>query len=91
MPEMEIGRVTHWFGHLKVAVIEITGSLSVGDTVRFVGHTTDFRQKLDSMQIDRQGISEAKKGDAVGIRIKERVRPHDKVFKIVEQEGETGL
>ena len=91
MPEVEIGRVSHWFGHIMVAAIELTDTLSIGDTIRFVGHTTDFQEKLESMQIEHQSVTEAGKGDSIGIVVKNRVRVHDKVFKIVEQEGETSL
>ena len=91
MPEEEIGRVTHWFGGVQVAAIELTGDLSVGDTIHFVGHTTDLTQTVESMQIDRQNVTEAKAGDSIGIKVKDRVRPHDRVFKVVAQEGEAGL
>jgi translation elongation factor EF-1alpha len=91
MAEIQVGTVSHYFGHISVAAIELKDKLSVGDTIRFVGHTTDFQEKLGSMQIEHQNVSEAKAGDSIGIKVKERVRPHDKVFKIVEQGGETGL
>ncbi len=91
MTEMEIGKVTHYFGHVQVAAIALTGVLKIGDTVRIVGHTTDVRQKVDSMQIENQAVSEAKPGDAIGIKIAERVRPNDKVFKVAVEGGKTEL
>ncbi|MFH0963730.1 MAG: hypothetical protein V2A58_06925 [Planctomycetota bacterium] len=91
MAEIEIGKVTHFFGHVQVATIALSGALSVGDAIRFVGHTTDHRQKVESMQIELQGIGEAKPGDAVGIKVSEKVRPHDKVFKIVDEGGKAEL
>lgn len=84
MTETEIGKVTHYFGHVQVAAIALTGGVAIGDTIRIMGHTTDVRQKIESMQIENQVVSEAKPGDAIGIKIAERVRPHDKVFKVVE-------
>ena len=91
MPEVEIGRITHYFGHIQVAAIELTGTLNVGDTIRIVGHTTDHKTKVDSMQIEHQSLTQAKAGDSIGIKVSERVRPHDKVFKIIEEGGKASL
>ena len=85
MEEKEIGYITHFFGHISVAAIKITSdSLSVGDTIKVKGHTSDFEQKIDSIQINKAEVKEAKKGDEIGIKIKDRVRPNDKVFKILK-------
>jgi len=91
MPEIEIGKITHYFGHIQVAAIELSGSLSVGDTIRIIGHTTNCEQKIDSIQVEHQNVSEAKPGDSIGIKLPERVRPHDKVFKIVQEGGTASL
>ncbi len=91
MAEIEIGKVTHFFGHVQVATIALSGALSVGDAVRFVGHKTDHRQRVESIQLEHQGISEAKSGDVIGIKVSEKVRPHDKVFKIVDEGGKAEL
>jgi len=91
MPEIEIGKVTHYFGHIQVAAIELTEPLSIGDTIRIAGHTSNREQKIDSMQVEHQSVSEAKAGDSIGIKVPERVRPHDKVFKIVQEGGKTSL
>ena len=80
--EEVVGRITHYFGHVEAAAIELTGSLKVGDTIHIKGHTTDFTEVIDSMQIENKPITEAKKGDVIGIGVKERVRPHDTVYKI---------
>jgi putative protease len=83
MAEQLIGTVTHYFGKAQVAGIEITeGELHVGDTVHIVGHTSDFTQKIDSMQIDRAPVEVAKVGDVIGIRVVEHAREHDKVFRV---------
>lgn len=83
MPEQQIGRVTHYFGHIQVAAIEITdGVLRVGDTIRIKGHTSDFTQTIDSMQIDKKPVQEAVAGQTIGMKVKEHARPHDLVFKV---------
>jgi translation initiation factor IF-2 len=85
MAEEEIGKVTHWFGHIQVAAIEITsGTLKVGDTIRIKGHTTDFTQRVDSMQIEHDQVQEAAVGQAVGIKTAEHARVHDAVYKVTE-------
>ncbi len=85
MIEEEVGRVSGYFGKIGVAAIEITqGTLSVGDTIHIKGHTTDFTQTVDSMQIEHQAVQTAKAGDSIGIKVKEKVRDHDKVYKVIE-------
>lgn len=91
MPEIEIGKIAHYFGHIQVAAIELSAPLSVGDTIRIVGHTTTCEQRVDSMQVEHQSVSQAKAGDSVGIKVAGRVRPHDKVFKIIQEGGREGL
>lgn len=79
--EEEIGKVTHYFDKAGAAVIKLTAPLKVGDKIHIKGHTTDFEQDIVSMQIEHNSISEGKKGDAVGVKVDERVREHDIVFK----------
>ncbi|MCH8011445.1 MAG: translation elongation factor-like protein [Candidatus Marinimicrobia bacterium] len=82
--EKEIGYVSNYFGKLSVAAIEITtGKLSVGDTIHIKGHTTDFITKVGSMQIEHNSVSAAKKGDSIGVKLSEKTRKKDKVFKVV--------
>jgi len=86
MIEEKIGIVEHFFTNVNVAAIKITeGELKIGDTIHFVGATTDFKQKIDSMQINRDPVEIVKVGDDVGIKVKERVREHDIVYKITEE------
>jgi putative protease len=81
MAEKIVGVISHYFGNISVAGIEITkGSLKVGDTIHIKGHTTDFKQTVDSMQIDLKPVEKAKKGASIGIKIADRVRVHDEVF-----------
>ena len=83
MPEQEIGHVTHYFGHIQVAAIQITqGTLRVGDTIHIKGHTSDFTQTVDSMQIDNKGVTEAKAGDVIGIKVKDKTRAGDNVYLV---------
>ena len=84
MAEQLIGKVTHYFSKVRVAAIEITdGELHVGDTVHFVGHTSNFTQKIDSMQVDRAPVQVAKVGDQIGVVVAEHAREHDQVFRVV--------
>ncbi len=86
MEEEKIGFVSNYFSKISVAAIEITdGTLSVGDTLHFLGHTTDFESRVHSMQIEHKSVTEAKKGDSVGIKVSEKVREGDKVYKIVAE------
>ncbi len=80
--EIEIGVVTHYFGHLDVAAIRLTGALVVGDTLHIKGHTTDMTVKIESIQIEHKAVQQAAQGDNVGIKVPDHVREHDKVFKV---------
>ena len=83
MKEQEIGYVSKYFGQISVAAIEITaGKLGVGDTIQIKGHTTDTNEKIKSLQIEHNVVENAKKGDSIGIKVTEKVRRKDKVFKI---------
>lgn len=76
-----VGIVRDYFRKVEVAAVEVTkGGFKVGDTVRFRGHTTDFTQKIGSMQVDHQDVVEVGPGDLVGIRVSDRVRDNDLVF-----------
>ena len=84
MKEEKIGFVSNYFSKISVAAVEIEdGTVSVGDTLHFLGHTTDFESTVHSMQIEHKSVTEAIKGDSVGVKVPERVRERDKVYKIV--------
>jgi U32 family peptidase len=84
MSEMQVGRVTRYFGKAGVAAIEIqAGGLHVGDTIQIRGKTTDFSQVVESMQLEHEVIQTATPGQLVGIKVQERVREHDLVYKVV--------
>ena len=82
MAEKKVGEVTHYWGKISVAGIKLTDTLSVGDTIRIRGATTDFEQTVGSMQIEHQNIETATKGQEVGLRVKDRVRRGDTVYKV---------
>ncbi len=84
MPEVEIGCVSDFFAHPVVAGIELTGTLGAGDTIHIKGHTTDMELTVDSLEINNVSVTEAKAGDAIGIKVEERVRRGDKVYKVTE-------
>ena len=80
--EKSIGVITHYFPKVRAAVVKLKGPLSIGDTVKIKGHTTDFKQNVTSIQIDRVPISSAKKGQEIGLLVDSRVRRNDAVYKI---------
>jgi putative protease len=82
--EKPVGEITHYFTNIGVAVIELSDTLKTGDTIAVRGATSEFTQKVDSMQIEHEKVGEAKKGQSVGLKVKERVRQGDQVFKVVE-------
>lgn len=77
-----IGKITHYFGNIKVAVIKLTDKLKVGDTIRIIGGEIDFNQDVDSMEVEHQKIKEAKKGNSVGLKVSQKVREDYRVFKV---------
>jgi translation elongation factor EF-1alpha len=77
-----VGRITHYFTNIGVAVIELEDTLKVGDEISVEGATTNFTQKIDSMQIEHESVKEAKKGDSIGLKVVDRVREGDQVFKV---------
>ena len=84
MPEEEIGKVSDFFAHPVVAGIELTGTIKVGDKIHIKGHTTDLEMVVDSMQINNVNVSEAKAGDSVGVKVTDRVRSGDTIYKVTD-------
>lgn len=82
MGEERIGFVSNYFSKIAVAAVEITdGTVSAGDTLHFVGHTTDFECTVQSMQIEHSSVTEAKKGESIGVKVPEKTRKGDRVYK----------
>ena len=77
-----MGKITHFFDKISVAVIELSGTLREGDKIRIKGSTTDFEQTVNSMQIEHETIEEANAGQSIGLKVSEKVRPGDEVFLI---------
>ena len=77
-----IGKIAHYFNKIGVAVIDLSDKIKVGETIRIVGGEVDFDQEVKSMEVDRQKVEQAKKGDSVGLKVKEKVRQGYKVYKV---------
>ena len=84
MPEEEIGKVEKFFAKPVVAAIALTGPLAAGETIHIKGHTTDMQLTVESMQIDNDTVTEAKSGDMIGVKVPDRARPGDAVYKVTE-------
>jgi len=84
MPEELIGKVSDFFAHPVVAGIELTAAVKVGDKIKIKGHTTDVEMTVTSMQIDNAQANEAKAGDSIGIKVPEKVRSGDSVYKVTD-------
>lgn len=83
--EEEIGKITHFFSKISVGVLELSkGELHVGDTIHLKGHTTDFYQKVESIQVEHSSVESAKAGESVGLKVESPVRENDIVFKVTE-------
>ena len=82
MPEIEIGRVDTFFTRPVVAGIELTGPLNVGDRIHILGHTTDLEFTVESLQLDNKDVSEAMAGQSVGVKVPDRVRRDDRVYRV---------
>jgi len=77
-----IGKITHYFSKIGVAVIELSDTLKVGDTIRIVGGATDFTQQVESMEIEHEKVEVAKAGDSAGLKVNQKVREGYKVYKL---------
>ncbi len=85
MSGIRVGTVAHYFDHLNVAVLQLSEHIRVGETLHFLGHSTDFKQAIGSLQIEHRSVTEAKPGEDVAMKVEQRVRPNDSVFRV---EGE---
>ncbi|MFQ6049431.1 MAG: U32 family peptidase C-terminal domain-containing protein [Candidatus Paceibacterales bacterium] len=77
-----IGKVTHYFSKIGVAVIELSDNLRVGDDIKIVGGETDFTQTVESMEMEHEKIEKAKAGDSIGLKVSQKVREGYKVYKL---------
>ena len=79
---IEVGRVTHFYPKISVAIVELKAPLNIGDKILIRGATTNFEQTVESMQIEHRNIEKAEAGQIIGLKVKERVRENDKVYRI---------
>jgi translation elongation factor EF-1alpha len=89
--EVEIGRVTHFYSHICVAVLQLKENLKLGDKIHILGHTTDFEQRVNSIEIEHHPVVWVKPGDNVAIKVIGPVREHDIVYRVVEEVDEPHL
>jgi putative protease len=82
--EKQIGEITHYFGKIGVAVIKLKDDLKVGESIKIVGGERELIQEVSSMQVEHENIDKAKKGESVGLKVDETVRPGDKVYQFAE-------
>ena len=80
---IEVGRVTHFYPKISVAIVELKAPLNIGDKILIRGATTNFEQTVESIQIEHKNIEKAEAGQIIGLKVKERVRENDKVYRIV--------
>jgi len=83
--EVEIGRITHYYNHLNVAVLRLTDSLKLGDKIHILGHVTDLTERVTSMQVNHHVVMWVKPGEDVAVTVAEPVREHDMVYRVVEE------
>jgi putative protease len=81
-----VGEVNHFYNRIGVAVVDLVDILQIGDQVHFFGRSTDFRQEVGSMQIEHEPITEARKGQEIAMKVERRVRNHDKVYKLSDDD-----
>ncbi len=84
MEEKKIGVISHYFGKISVGIIELSAPLKVGDTIRIKGAHDDFTQSIETMQIEHDSVESAKKGESIGIKVIQKVHPHDSVYLVTE-------
>ncbi len=84
MPEVQIGKITHYFNKISVAVVELSDEIKVGDTIKIVGHGQEFTQTVSSMQIEHKNVEKASKGQSIGLKVDQPVKEGDIVYKIIE-------
>lgn len=84
MKEKPIGKITHFYDKIGVAVVELNGTLKVGDTIKIKHHDTEFEQKVESMQVEHKPVKQAKKGEAIGMKVAQPVHEGAEVFKATE-------
>ncbi len=81
MADFKVGKATHYYDKIGVAVVELSGDVAVGDTIKISGHGREFTQEVKSMQIEHESVKTAKKGQTIGLRVDEEVKENDEIYK----------
>ena len=84
MAEQEIGKISHYYNHLNVGIIELSAPLKVGDTIHIKGAHDDFTQTVESIQLEHENVEKAEAGDPAGVKVSQKVHENDKVYKVTE-------
>lgn len=84
MEEKLIGKITHYYSKINVAIVELSATLKIGDKIHVKGHETDFEQTVSSMQIEHQNVEIAKKGEVIGLKVDQKIREGDEVYLVKE-------
>jgi len=82
--EKLIGKIVHYYTNIGVGIVELADKLNVGDKIHVKGASTDFEQTIDSMQVEHQNVETAKAGESIGVKMNEKIRENDEVFKVIE-------
>jgi putative protease len=80
--DFKVGKITHYYDKIGVAVVDILGTIAAGDKIRISGHDKEFEQKVGSMQIEHESVKTAKKGDTIGLKVDQPVKKGDEIFKV---------
>ncbi len=83
--DTQVAHVTHYFAHISVAVLSLSDKLNVGDTIHVLGHSTDFTQKIESLEVEHKKVQSVGPGDEVALKVAEPVHEKDIVYKVVEE------
>ena len=82
MANVKVGKISHFYDKISVAVVEVLAPIKIGDRIKITGHNNDFEMTIDSMQIEHEQLKQAKKGQEIGLKVDQPVKPSDEVFKI---------
>ena len=82
MADVLVGKVTHYYNHLGVGIVDLSNKLANDDMIKVVGHGYEFSQTVSSMQLEHQPVNEAKKGQVIGLKVEQKVKEGDKVYKV---------
>lgn len=82
MPDFKIGKITHYYDKIQVAVVELSDNLAMGDKIKIAGHGNEFTQTVSSIQVEHENLQEAKKGQTVGMKVDQEVKEGDEIYRV---------